>query len=180
MTIEKKSFYRNLRNSIVFSAIFSFLLFNPAHAGDTFIMLEHLKVKLKWMTFQRYILIRDSCEKHKVEILSICALGQYESEGNSKAISEVGARGLLQVMPSNYRGNPDDLFQDEICIPRGVELYKAAKIKANGDKKETLRFYNAGPNSNRENYYAKKKNREYVNGIIALSKELSNTAWKKI
>lgn len=70
-----------------------------------------------------------------------------ESSGNQNAVSEVGARGLGQVMPANaeYCGfSPDDLFDEEKNIICGVRLFAEALKNQKFNLINALKEYHAG------------------------------------
>lgn len=52
------------------------------------------------------------------------AIAHVESNYNPHAVSNKGARGVLQVMPINYPGNPKDLHNISINVPQGIKLIK--------------------------------------------------------
>lgn len=76
----------------------------------------------------------------------IKAMMKQESAGNSGAISNKGAGGLMQLMPATAKAlGVQDRFDPEQNI-RGGTKYIAQQLKAfNGDVKLALAAYNAGP-----------------------------------
>lgn len=73
------------------------------------------------------------------------ALANQESGFNPKAISSVGAIGVMQLMPDTARGlgvNPYDVLDN---IVGGVEYFMQQYKKYKGDRKKALAAYNAGP-----------------------------------
>ena len=76
-----------------------------------------------------------------------------ESRGNPNAVSPVGARGLMQIMPDTARQpgfgiqplNPDQLF-DPVANRRFGEQYLSKMMERyNGDTRKALAAYNWGP-----------------------------------
>jgi soluble lytic murein transglycosylase-like protein len=117
----------------------------------------------RWLTPYVYQLIYSNSKDLGISAYEICGLIQEESNGDTKAISCANARGLMQVMPFHNGGNSTALHDESLNIYLGSKYYKWCLQYAHGNKKEALRFYNAGPASNRQNY----RNWRYVNDIIA-------------
>jgi soluble lytic murein transglycosylase-like protein len=52
------------------------------------------------------------------------AVAYVESKYDPHALSPKGARGVMQVMPINYNGDPDKLYNLSVNIPEGIRLLK--------------------------------------------------------
>jgi soluble lytic murein transglycosylase-like protein len=70
---------------------------------------------------------------------------KHESGGNRKAVSSVGARGLMQVMPFHFKScgisNPNSATQSITC---GTGILAEALKEAKGDVGMALAIYNGG------------------------------------
>lgn len=98
--------------------------------------------------------IVSSGQKYGLDPRLIVAVIHAESSFNPRAVSPVGAIGLMQVMPEtgrywlSLRGEklraPHKLFDPELNIDIGVS-YLAAQIRTFGSLEGGLTAYNAGP-----------------------------------
>ncbi|MDD5366690.1 MAG: lytic transglycosylase domain-containing protein [Gallionellaceae bacterium] len=87
----------------------------------------------------------DAAAAYGLNPLELGAIACVESRLNSNAISPVGARGVMQVMPSNARavGMHPDLLWDA-CTNIYMGAYVLAEMKAKyGDSWEAVGAYNA-------------------------------------
>lgn len=76
----------------------------------------------------------------------IRAIIRVESNWDSKAVSPVGAMGLMQVMPEHLRYfgyKKQDLFEPEKNIAAGVRLLRE-ELDRFGNEHDALRAYNCG------------------------------------
>ncbi len=89
-----------------------------------------------------------------VEPALVMAVIKAESGFNPNAVSPVGARGLMQMIPSTFEGmrnnffpddpyTADDLFTPEVSIKYGVK-YLSEVMKKYGVKETAIASYNAG------------------------------------
>jgi soluble lytic murein transglycosylase len=102
------------------------------------------------------IIVKES-KKHGYDPLFVTAVIMAESGFNKKAISSVGALGLMQLLPTtakyisvklgeNYwKGHRPLLHDESYNINLGVTYLKYLDAKFGGDKKLTLAAYNWGP-----------------------------------
>jgi len=74
----------------------------------------------------------------------IATLMQIESCGNPQAVSGADARGLFQVVSSNF-GPEDNAFEPETNARVGLALFAQALAGANGDSGLAYAAYNGGP-----------------------------------
>jgi len=91
------------------------------------------------------LLILEAAYQYKVEPAIIKAIIMAESGFNPKAVSRVGARGLMQLMPRTARSlGVEDSFKPAHNIDAGVRYFKQLLDKFDGDIELALAGYNAG------------------------------------
>jgi soluble lytic murein transglycosylase-like protein len=84
-------------------------------------------------------------DHHEVDPALIKAIIMAESGYNPRAISEKGAKGLMQLMPATAEAlGVEDSFNPEQNIKGGVKYFKQLVIQFEGDVKLALAAYNAG------------------------------------
>jgi hypothetical protein len=84
-------------------------------------------------------------KRHKVEVPLIKAIIRAESGYNPRAVSEKGAKGLMQLMPGTAKAmGLEDVFDPEDNIEAGVKYFKKLLSQFAGDVKLALAAYNAG------------------------------------
>lgn len=90
-------------------------------------------------------IINEMANKYDVDPKLIRSIIKHESGFNPNAVSSVGAKGLMQIMPSNFESygitNPFDPKQN---IEAGTRMIKANLRKYNGNVELALAAYNAG------------------------------------
>jgi len=96
--------------------------------------------------FEKYDpLILKTAEKHSVDYALVKAVIRAESNFNPTAISRVGARGLMQLMPGTaYALRVNDSFHPEDNIEGGVRYLRYLLNLFQGDLHLALAAYNAG------------------------------------
>lgn len=90
-------------------------------------------------------IIKNTAAKHGVPVELICGVILQESQGNPRAVSHAGAKGLMQLMPQTARrfgvANPMDPAQN---IEGGTRYLRWLLDRYNGNVELTLAAYNAG------------------------------------
>jgi soluble lytic murein transglycosylase-like protein len=116
-----------------------------------------------WITVEIYTAVDEAHSVYDIPTSEICAIINSESEGHSRAISSVGARGLMQVLPKyHYKGNPNDLYDIQLNIFKGTQIWKECKQTSKGNLIKAIVYYNAGPFCSLNRY----KNWDYADEII--------------
>jgi len=131
-----------------------------SRAGDNlgnFRLLSSLfKESPEWMTkssLQLFYPFKEIAQSIPPELeldpLLILSLIRQESAFNERATSAVGARGLMQVMPTTARlvekGSPGLLYEAEHNVRIGSKYFKQLLERYEGDVELSLAAYNAGP-----------------------------------
>jgi len=90
-------------------------------------------------------IISKAARKFKVDSALIKAIIKAESNFNHEAVSPVGARGLMQLMPATaYALQVDNVFHPENNIEGGVRYLRYLLNTYRGNLELTLAAYNAG------------------------------------
>lgn len=96
-------------------------------------------------------IIVEASIRHQVDPLLIKAIIMAESSYNPNAISKVGARGLMQLMPRTAEElGVEDCFDPTENIDGGVRYLKKLLVRFNWDIELALAAYNAGSRRVRE------------------------------
>lgn len=119
---------------------------------------------------EKYVpLLNDAAKKHRVDRALLVGIVRVESSFRPKAVSPVGAQGLMQVMPYNGRKMEcGDLTDPKLNIACGVRVLKGFLRYYKGDIVYALSGYNAGfaqPNNARREGRLP-KNRSYVEKVL--------------
>lgn len=90
-------------------------------------------------------LIHEKATKYDVDPALVAAVIEQESKFRSRAQSQVGARGLMQLMPRTGRWmGARDLYDPEQNVDAGVKYIKYLQGRFNGNLTQTIAAYNAG------------------------------------
>ncbi|MEW5908191.1 MAG: lytic transglycosylase domain-containing protein [Thermodesulfobacteriota bacterium] len=89
--------------------------------------------------------IEQASEKHGLSIPIIKAIIRAESNFNPWAVSNKGARGLMQIMPDNFQSlDLKDPFNPRENILAGTKFFKSLLTRFEGNLRLALAAYNAG------------------------------------
>jgi len=124
----------------------------PAPHGKTDVFLEEMhriNTVLRATFFAEEIpygqLIHDKAIKYDVDPALVAAVIEQESRFKPRAHSQVGARGLMQLMPRTGRWmGARDLYDPEQNIDAGVRYIKYLDERFHGDTRKIIAAYNAG------------------------------------
>ncbi|MDH4204970.1 MAG: lytic transglycosylase domain-containing protein [Desulfobacteraceae bacterium] len=120
-------------------------LATPAVPSIKTLMEVEMTSKQKNAENRYQLLILEAAYRYKVEPAIIKAIIMAESSFNPKAVSRVGARGLMQLMPRTARSlGVEDSFKPAHNIDAGVRYFKHLLDQFDGEIKLALAAYNAG------------------------------------
>jgi soluble lytic murein transglycosylase-like protein len=123
-------------------------------------------------------LITKAANKFKLDSALIKAIIKAESNFNHRAVSRVGAQGLMQLMPSTATAlNVDDSFHPEKNIEGGARYMRYLINTYKGDLTLALAAYNAGEKAVAKYNYNVPPYREtqnYVKRVLSFYKSYSN------
>jgi len=96
-----------------------------------------------------FSLVEKEAQKNGLDPLLVISLVRQESAFNKEAMSRVGARGLMQLMPAtaktlNRKIKKNDLFNPEKNLEVGVQYFGNLVKRYNGNVTFALAAYNAG------------------------------------
>jgi len=90
-------------------------------------------------------IILQEAGRHEIDPALVKAIIMAESGYNPNAISDKGAKGLMQLMPSTAQAlGVEDAFNPQQNISGGVRYFKKLVNRFDGDIKLALAAYNAG------------------------------------
>ena len=111
----------------------------------------HLTPKQKKAEKRYHHFVLEAAARYQVEPEIIKAIILAESGYNPKAVSKVGARGLMQLMPRTARVlGVKDSFKPDHNIDAGVRYFKQLLDQFDGEIKMALAAYNAGSSNVRK------------------------------
>ncbi|MDR0307100.1 MAG: transglycosylase SLT domain-containing protein [Chitinispirillales bacterium] len=116
-------------------------------------------------------LIAEISERHGVDKNLVTAVIACESAGNPNAISNKGAKGLMQLMDGTAKEmGVKYSFSPAENINGGVKYLKNMLTMFDGDERLALASYNAGPGAVRKHGGIPpfKETQEYVNNVLKL------------
>ena len=90
-------------------------------------------------------IIEEAANRHQIDPALVKAIIMAESSYNPRAVSKMGAKGLMQLMPGTAKAlGVEDSFNPEHNINAGVRYFRQLMNQFEGDTKLALAAYNAG------------------------------------
>ncbi len=90
-------------------------------------------------------IVIQTSSRHQVDPALVKAIIMAESGYNTRAISQKGAKGLMQLMPATAQAlGVEDIFNPKQNISGGVRYFKQLVTQFDGDVELALAAYNAG------------------------------------
>jgi soluble lytic murein transglycosylase-like protein len=90
-------------------------------------------------------LIHEKAKKYDVDPALVAAVVETESRFKSRARSQVGAKGLMQLMPRTGRWmGANNLYDPEQNVEAGTKYLSYLTQRFDGNLKKTIAAYNAG------------------------------------
>jgi len=124
-------------------------------------------------------LISKAADKYNLDSSLIKAIIKAESNFNHKAVSPVGAQGLMQLMPKTASSlNVDDSFHPQKNIEGGARYLRYLLNTYKGDLSLALAAYNAGEKAVAKYNYNIPPYREtqnYVRRVLSFYRNYSNS-----
>jgi soluble lytic murein transglycosylase-like protein len=133
-------------------------------------------------------IVQDAAQRHSVDPALVKAVISTESGWNTRAISQKGAVGLMQLVPATAQrfgvGNP---FDPEQNVEGGTMYLKSLLDRYNGDLSKSLAAYNAGegavdanrgvPPYRETRMYVQKVTKAYFRSDLGRSPSPAFTLW---
>jgi soluble lytic murein transglycosylase-like protein len=90
-------------------------------------------------------IIQKAAERYEIDPALVKAIIMAESNYNPRAVSKMGARGLMQLMPATAEAlGVEDIFNPEHNIHAGVRYFRQLLDRFDGNIELALAAYNAG------------------------------------
>ena len=121
--------------------------------------------------------IREASKMYGIPFSLLKAMMKAESDFNPRAVSRKGAKGLMQIMPENFRAlqitNPFDPREN---IMGGARYMKQLLNRFNGELRLAIAAYNVGPDnvSNARGIPRIKETENYVRKVMRYYRDLKN------
>ena len=123
----------------------------PAHQGKVVNLSRHIQRKYGVPEHKATHIVLEAVQngdRHQVEPELILAIIAVESTFKERAVSRVGARGLMQVMPGSHRGKIRDIGGSHALFDPAKNIHTGSRILVNylnahsGNLRRALLSYN--------------------------------------
>lgn len=113
-------------------------------------------------------LIAAAAKKYNVDPKLVSAIATVESGGNQEATSDVGAIGVMQLMPDTAAGLGVDPYDKAQNIEGGAKYIRNMLDTFGGDVEKAVAAYNAGPQAVKDygGVPPYKETQNYVNKVL--------------
>jgi soluble lytic murein transglycosylase-like protein len=92
-----------------------------------------------------HAIVVDTARRHDLDPALIKAIIKAESGFDTHAVSEKGAKGLMQLMPDTAKAlGVSDVYDPKENVEAGVRYFKGLKARFNGNIVRALAAYHAG------------------------------------
>lgn len=116
-------------------------------------------------------ILNEAGEKYGVDPRLLKAVMTQESHGDPSAVSSSDARGLMQVIPSNFKATGITDWKDpRQNIMAGAQILAENLRKSGGDVSLALRYYNGGYDTRRWG----KQNQAYPGAVLGYYQQIVN------
>ena len=125
-------------------------------------------------------LISRASQHHGLSFALLKSIIKVESDFNPRAVSKKGAKGLMQIMPGNFRLlQIDDPFDPWENIMGGARYFKLMLDRFDGRLPLALAAYNAGPLTvdQYQNIPPYRETRNYVKRVLRYNDVFKNGGW---
>jgi len=126
-------------------------------------------------------IIRRAARKYRIDELLIAAIVEAESGFNAKAVSPVGALGLMQVMPATAASlGASNPLNPATNVDLGARYLSRLLNRFDGDLELALAAYNAGPGSvdRYDGMPPFRETRAYVGRVLSRYVDHHQQAWR--
>ena len=142
----------------------------PFTPSDYTSQAENIKSSLNKSKLKHILIyIEALCWEYGVDYEMVKAVIQTESDWNHKAVSTIGAIGLMQVLPSTARSEFDtpkqDLFDPYVNVTVGIK-YLSELNQRFDDMESTLTAYSHGPTATKKYSPSYVSNNFYVKRVF--------------
>lgn len=122
--------------------------------------------------------IQGLCADYEIPVELVLAVIEKESSFNEKAVSSVGAKGLMQIIPKYHTDrmnhlNCTDLFDPKQNVTVGVDFLAELIEKNNGNIHKALTAYNYGQNGANKIFFSKgKESSHYSRKVLEIAENI--------